>query len=211
MMLSEYMAMFPGMDITSFLIGAIFGALISAFYGFRLFKFSVVVSFAASGFALGYTVFGLIFGDGVEGLNFDVGLIVGLAFAVILALISIKVYKAMIYIVGGALGVLLGFVILLLIFEPMELPLVGVLVGLALEVLFAILFAKGFMKLMKVLIIIETALGGMALAFEALAMLITLDANVITVASFVGFLVGIPAAVYQFKANKGVPLFEKKD
>ena len=39
MMLSEYMAMFPGMDMTSFLIGAIFGALISAFYGFRLFKF----------------------------------------------------------------------------------------------------------------------------------------------------------------------------
>lgn len=209
MALSEYMALFPEMDSTSFLIGAIIGALISAFFGFRLFKISVVISLASAGFTLGYTIFYVIAPEGVDGVAFDFGLIVGLALAIVSGLIAIKLYKAMIYLVGGAWGALVGFVIPFFIFEAMELPLVGVLVGIALAVLMAILFAKGFMKLMKVLVILETALGGMALAFEAAAMLVTTDDTLVLVASAVGLFVGILAAVYQFKVNKGRALFEK--
>ena len=211
MALSEYMALFPGMDTTSFLIGAIVGAILSAFFGFRLFKFSLVVSFASGGFVAGYSLFSLIFPDGIEGIAFDLGLFVGLALAIILGILAVKIYKAAIYLVGGAWGALLGFVIPFFIFEAMELPLVGVLVGIALAVLMAILCAKGFMKLMKVMVILETALGGMALALEALAILLNLNDTVVGVAFAVGFVLGIPAAVYQFKANKGVPLFEQKD
>lgn len=211
MTLNEYMALFPDMDMTGFLIGAIVGALISAFFGFRLFKFSVVVSFASFGFWLGYMPFSVAFPEGVEGVNFDIGLIVGLALAVILGILALKIYKGMIYLVGGMLGALLGFVIVFFVFDALELTIVGIVLGIAVAVLLAILFAKGFMKLMKVVVILETAMGGMALAFEAAATLLVANESVILAASFVGFLVGIPAAVYQFKANKGVPLFAKKD
>ena len=211
MTLNEYMTLFPDMNMTAFLIGAIVGALISAFFGFRLFKLSVVVSFGSLGFVLGCGLFSLAFPEGVEGISFDIGLIVGLALAVILGILAIKIYKGLVYFVGGMLGALLGFVIIFFVFDALELHLVGILLGIAVAVLLAILFAKGFMKLMKVIVIIETALGGMALAFEAAATLIVANESVILVASFVGMLVGIFAAVYQFKANKGVPLFESKD
>ena len=65
MTLNEYMVLFPDMDMTAFLIGAIVGALISAFFGFRLFRFSVVVSFASAGFLLGYVLFDTLFPDGI--------------------------------------------------------------------------------------------------------------------------------------------------
>ena len=211
MTLNEYMTLFPDMDMTAFLIGAIVGALISAFFGFRLFRFSVVVSFASAGFLLGYVLFDTLFPDGVESIGLDIGLIVGLALAVILGILALKIYKGLVYLVGGMLGALLGFVIIFFVFDALELPHVGLLLGIAVAVLLAILFAKGFMKLMKAIVIIETALGGMALAFEAAATLLVANESVILVASFVGFFLGIPAAVYQFKANKGVPLFGTKD
>ena len=169
MMLSEYMALFPELDAKAFLIGAMIGALASALFGFRLFKLSVVVTFGAFGYVLGTSVFGLMFGDGIEGLNSYSGLIVGIACAVILALISIKIYKALIYFVGAAFGILLGFVIPYFLLTAFEQELAGIIAGVVVAIALAILCAKGFMRIMKPLIIIETALGGMALAFEALA------------------------------------------
>ena len=211
MTLNEYMTLFPDMNMTAFLIGAIVGSLISAFFGFRLFKLSVVVSFGSLGFVLGCVLFSIAFPEGVEGISFDIGLIVGIALAIIFGLVALKIYKGMIYLAGGMLGALLGFVIVFYIFDALGLTVVGIVLGLAVAVLLAILFAKGFMKLMKVMVIIETSLVGMSVAFEAAATLLVANESVILVASFVGFLVGIPAAVYQFKANKGVPLFAKKD
>jgi hypothetical protein len=86
---------------------------------------------------------------------------------------------------------------------------IGIVVGIVLAVVLAILCAKGFMKIMKPLIIIETSLGGMALAFEAAAMFFTTDVNTIILISFLGMLVGILAAKHQFRANEGRELFEK--
>lgn len=211
MTLNEYMTLFPDMNMTAFFIGAIVGALISAFFGFRLFKLSVVVSFGSFGFVLGCGLFSLAFPEGAEGISFDIGLIVGIALAIVFGLVALKIYKGMIYLAGGMLGALLGFVIIFFVFDALEIPLVGILLGIAVAVILAILFAKGFMKLMKVMVIIETSLVGMSVAFEAAATLLVANESVILVASFVGMLVGIFAAVYQFKANKGVPLFGTKD
>ena len=208
-MISEYLALFPDVSLQPFLIGIVIGALISAHFGFRLFKLSIVVSFATAGYAVGYSVFGLMFADGIEGLNFDVGFVVGIALALILALISVKIYKALIYIVGGAFGVLLGFVIPYFLLLAFDQELAGLIVGAVVAIVLAVLCAKGFMKIMKPLVIIETSLGGMALAFEGAAMLLDLGDAVVAVASVIGLVFGLFAAKYQFSINQGRELFGK--
>lgn len=208
-MISEYLALFPDVSLQPFLIGIVIGALISAHFGFRLFKLSIVVSFATAGYAVGYSVFGLMFADGIEGLNFDVGFVVGIALALILALVSIKIYKALIYIVGGAFGVLLGFVIPYFLLLAFDQELAGLIVGAVVAIVLAVLCAKGFMKIMKPLVIIETSLGGMALAFEGAAMLLDLGDAVVAVASVIGLVFGLFAAKYQFSINQGRELFGK--
>ena len=209
MTLSEYMYYFPNMDVTSFMIGSLIGALISAFFGFRLFKLSVVVSSASGGFLLGYAGFDFIFPEGIAGVGFDVGLVVGLLFAVIIGIVAIKVYKGLIYFVGGLFGVMLGFFIPWSLLTMAGHEMIGIVVGVVLAVVLAILCAKGFMKLMKPLVIIETALGGMALAFESVAILLTPDESIVTLATFLGLIVGIFAAKYQFSINQGRELFGK--
>lgn len=208
-MISEYLALFPDVSLQPFLIGIVIGALISAHFGFRLFKLSIVVSFATAGYAVGYSVFGLMFADGIEGLNFDVGFVVGIALALILALVSVKIYKALIYIVGGAFGVLLGFVIPYFLLLAFDQELAGLIVGAVVAIVLAVLCAKGFMKIMKPLVIIETSLGGMALAFEGAAMLLDLGDAVVAVASVIGLVFGLFAAKYQFSINQGRELFGK--
>ena len=208
-MISEYLALFPDVSLQAFLIGIVIGALISAHFGFRLFKLSIVVSFATAGYAVGYSVFGLMFADGIEGLNFDVGFVVGIALALILALVSVKIYKALIYIVGGAFGVLLGFVIPYFLLLAFDQELAGLIVGAVVAIVLAVLCAKGFMKIMKPLVIIETSLGGMALAFEGAAMLLDLGDAVVAVASVIGLVFGLFAAKYQFSINQGRELFGK--
>lgn len=209
MVLNELLATLPAESLVPYLIGVVIGALISAFFGFRLFKLSVVLSFASFGFLLGNSVLGTALGDGVEGAN--VALILGIALAVVFGLIALKIYKAMIYFAGGMFGAVFGFIIPAMIFYAFELEIVGLIVGLVLAVVFAILCAKGFMKIMKPLVIIDTAIGGMMLAFEALATII-LGANVlgfIGIVYLVGLIAGIFAAKAQFKMNKGRELFEK--
>lgn len=209
MVLNELLATLPAESLVPYLIGVVIGALISAFFGFRLFKLSVVLSFASFGFLLGNSVLGTALGDGVEGAN--VALILGIALAVVFGLIALKIYKAMIYFAGGMFGAVFGFIIPAMIFYAFELEIVGLIVGLVLAVVFAILCAKGFMKIMKPLVIIDTAICGMMLAFEALATVI-LGENVlgfIGIVYLVGLIAGIFAAKTQFKMNKGRALFEK--
>lgn len=209
MIFNELLATLPAESHVPYLIGVVIGALISAFFGFRLFKLSVVLSFASFGFLLGNSVLGTALGDGVEGAN--VALILGIALAVVFGLIALKIYKAMIYLAGGMFGAVFGFIIPAMIFYAFELEIIGLIVGLVLAVVFAILCAKGFMKIMKPLVIIDTAIGGMMLAFEALATII-LGENVlgfIGIVYLVGLIAGIFAAKTQFKMNKGRELFEK--
>ena len=207
MTLTEYMALLPEEAIPSFLIGTIVTALLSAFFGFRLFKLSVVTSFFVTGFVVGIMLFIVLFGEGSAVL----GMLFGLLLAILLAMISLKLYKAMIYFVGGAWGAMLGFVAPYFILTLLEQEICGVIVGLVAAAAGAFIFAKGFMWLMKFIVIIETAIFGMSLAFEATATYFTSDQNLILMASLLGLVFGIPAAVYQFKANKGRPLFSKND
>ena len=207
MTLAEYIALLPEAAIPSFLIGTIIASLLSAFFGFRLFKLSVVTSFFATGFVVGIMLFIVLFGEDSAIL----GMLFGLLFAILLAMISLKLYKAMIYFVGGAWGALLGFIAPYFILTLLEQEICGVIVGLIAAGIGAFIFAKGFMWLMKFIVIVETAIFGMSLAFEATATYFTTDQNLIFIASLVGLLFGIPAAVYQFKANKGRRLFNKND
>ena len=115
----------------------------------------------------------------------------------------------MIYLAGALVGILLGFAIPYGILVSLGQDTVGMIVGLVVAIILAFLCAKGFMKIMKPLIIIETALFGMALAFEAVAMLLGVSDTVVIIASFVGFVFGIPAAKYQFSINEGRALFER--
>ena len=208
MTLNEYIAMFPDMDANAFLIGAIIGALITAFFGFRLFKLSLFMSFSAGGYLLGYYAFTFLFPDGIEGLGFDAGLIVGLALALILGILSVKLYKALIYFVGGGWGAILGFIIPYMILSAFEQEMIGIIVGAVVAIVLAVIFAKGLMKAMKYIVIVETALGGMAMAFESAAMLAFGDADYISaIAYMAGLIVGLLAMKAQLNMNRDRDLF----
>ena len=209
MTLSDFIATFPESGRYAALIGVVIGSLLSAFFGFRLFKLSLVISFGAAGFALGYSNLGLMLGDRGADLGFDVPFVLAILCAVILALLAVWLYKVMIYLCGGMFGFLIGFVIPYAIITLFADEVIGGVVGIILGIILAIVFAKEFMKMMKYIIIIETSLNGMALAFEGLAMLLVTNDIVITVASVIGLFVGILAIKYQVKANEGRALFEK--
>lgn len=210
MTLSEMLAMFPESSRGAVLIGAIIGALFSAFFGFRFFKLSLVVSFGCAGLVFGYSFFDLMLGDLEAEFGFDVAFVIGILCAVILALLAVRIYKASVYLCGGMIGAALGFAIPYAILTALELETVGIIVGIVAAIILAIILGKGFMKMMKPIIIIETSLNGMAIAFEAAAMLLVTNDVIITVASVVGLLVGLLAIKAQVKMNEGRELFEKK-
>ena len=60
--------------------------LFTAFFAFRFFKLSIVLSAAAAGYEFGAVTLGVAFGDGING--FDAAMAVGIACAVILSILS---------------------------------------------------------------------------------------------------------------------------
>ena len=202
MTINELLAQIPEELLMPTLIGYLLGSLVAAFFGCRLFKLSVVLTFAVSGFALGYGVFTLAFGDNTDLLA--VGLVLGLACAVLAGLISVKLYKGIIYFLGGACGAGIGFAVPYLILSSLGYDSIGLAAGIVLAIVGAVFGAKLMYKFLKVIVIIESSFVGMSGAVTALIMLIAPDSNILNGLSGFAILVfGIYATIIQFRRNKG--------
>ena len=202
MTINELLAQIPENMLMPTLIGYLLGSLVAAFFGFRLFKLSVVLSFSAIGFALGYGIFNLAFGDNTDLLA--VGLVLGLACAVVSGLVAVKLYKGLIYFLGGVCGVAIGFVVPYLVLSSFGYDSAGVAVGIVLAIVCAVLGAKLMYKFLKVIVIIESSFTGISGAVTALIMLVDPNSNILNgISGFVILVFGIYATILQFRHNKG--------
>ncbi|MBQ7344309.1 MAG: hypothetical protein IJW53_06085 [Clostridia bacterium] len=182
-------------------IGMILGSLFLAFLSFRFYKPLIVLEMAFMGYALGAESLGALVSE--ETFGFSVAPIFGIAVAIILAIFSFKIYKGLIYFLGGMLGFLIGMLIPSLIFEAFGLDWVGLLVGLIVGILLARPGAKLMMKIMKPLYIFSSSVGGMTTVFYYLGMLIVgEESGLMLIFSLAGLALGIYAMTVQFKMNK---------
>lgn len=208
-MIEQMYSSIPEEILIPALVGAILGCLFDALLGFRFLKFIIVLSALSFGYDFGSVDLALLLGD-VGGFGETLALILGLVCAVLFALISLKLYKVLVYIIGGSFGVMLGLAVPLAVFSMFDLAAVGAIVGIILAIVLAVPAAKLFFnKLYKPFYIIFSSLGGMMGAAMCFAMIFTFDLAVLSVAMLVGLVLGIPAAILQFKLNRDVTLADR--
>lgn len=183
-------------------------SLILALYGFRLLRPAVAIEGAAVGFLFGYNNLALLVGDAVSGDWLPITL--GIAVAVIGALIAYKVYKIVLFL-DVALGTYLyGYELFSEMFrEVTELPVSTEFLVQTVSLVCAIVIAFVVYKLFKPIYIVSSAITGMALL--AVAVVIPLETvggavaeTAATIAVYVGLVLAIPAAIKQFKSCKGI-------
>ena len=182
-------------------ISLILGFLFVAFLGFRFFKLSLIVSGAAWGYSFGMVTVGMIIGDSITAFN--AAAIAGIASAIIFAILTPKFYKVVIYVYGGLLGALIGFVVPYATLSAFGFDVVGLITGIILAIVLAVPGAKLLYRIFKPYIIIGTSILGSIFAMAFVSLLI-FRANEIAFEIFVllGFVLGIFATVVQFKMNK---------
>ena len=182
-------------------VGMILSSLFLAFLSFRFYKPLIVLEMALMGYGLGAEGLGALVSE--ETFGFSVAPIFGIAVAIILAIFSLKIYKAMIYFIGGMFGFLIGMLIPTLIFEAFGLDWVGAIVGLIVGVLLARPGAKLLMKIMKPLYIFFSSIGSMTTAFYYLgAIIVGEESGLMTIFSLVGLVLGFFAMRVQTNMNK---------
>ena len=98
----------------------------------------------------------------------------------------------------------------MVVFSLFDLSAVGLIVGIILAIVLVVPAAKLFYnKLYKPLYILTSSIGGMMAAAMCLAMIFTFDIALIGLAMLIGFVLGILAAIYQFKLNRDVTLADR--
>lgn len=208
-MIEQMYSSIPEEILIPALVVTILGCLFDALLGFRFLKLIIVLSAFSFGYNFGSVELALLLGD-VGGFGETLALILGLVCAILFALVSLKVYKALVYFAGGAIGFILGLIVPLVVFRMFDLATVGAIVGVILAIVLTVPSAKLFFnKLYKPFYIIFSSLGGMMGAAMCFAMIFTFDIYVLALSMLVGMLLGIPAAICQFKLNKDVTLADR--
>ena len=201
MTLQEYLGYETLAEAQLYLIGTLIGYLLVAFLGFKLLKVELVLGGATTGYILGW-VLSIYIGDAIPGVN--VGMILAIACAIVLALLAVKIYRALIYLCGAMLGAGIGYAIPYYILLELGQDVVGIIVGAILAVPLAIIGAKLFMKFFKGYFIVATSIVGMVCALDSLAMLILpLDSPAVEYMLILGLALSAVAMKVQFKMNKG--------
>ena len=178
--------------------------LFTAFFAFRFFKLSIVLSAAAAGYEFGAVTLGVAFGDGING--FDAAMAVGIACAVILSILSFRLYKLSIYVFGGIMSAALVAAIAQPILESTtDLPELAVSwIVLFVAAMAAFIGGTLYYKAYKVLYIISTSLVGMFMTLGCIGMIIFRESyTMIGLMAIIGLFLSYPAMKYQFKTNRG--------
>lgn len=177
--------------------------LFTAFFAFRFFKLSIVISAAVAGYEFGAVTLGVAFGDGING--FDAAMVVGIACAVILAILSFRLYKLSIYVFGGLVSAALVAAIAQPVLESAtDLPELAVSwIVLFVSAMAAFIGGTLYYKAYKVIYIISTSVFGMFMTLGCIAMLVSTNEYVIGSMALIGIILSYPAIKYQFKINQG--------
>ena len=188
-------------DVAPFLIGAIIGALFAAFFAFRFFKLSLIVSGAFLGYSIGSVTLDMLLSDRIT--EFNASLVLGLICAVLFAIIVPKFYKLCIYLIGGYLGFFLGIAIVAPVLTAFGYEDIGAIVGVVAGIVLIFPAAKIFVRLFKPYLILSTSFGGSMIAAICTSLLIFGD-NAVAILAFalVGLVLTVISAAAQFKMNE---------
>lgn len=184
-----------------------------AFFGYRIFKYAVRL-IAAVSFAVLGNFFVLDFiRDFISPMlpeSFSVAAISGILFALLGLLLSIRCYNFVMFLIGGGLSYMFASSILGLIGTYVEVPAIltegiGFIV---VSVLIALVVGLLFMCCFKLIYIILTSIGSVALIFALilLAVMPSADMTITGVALGIGAAVGLIAMFLQLKADAKIHL-----
>ena len=196
MTLEQLFAQYSATELNIAFVALIIGSLFAAFFGFRFFKLTLILSGASYGYTFGTVTLGMFIGD--LGLAGNLVEIFGIVCAVIFAILMPKFYKALIYFTGGIFGAMLGFVVPYATLVAFDLEMAGIIVGLIVAILVTAPSARFLYRIFKPYIIFSTSLCGMVLAFVYLSMMI-FGANETMLGLFV--LIGAVLSVFAMKAQ----------
>ena len=173
----------------------------NAFFGYKIFKFAIIIESSVGLGFLSYAFVGPFFVKTVsEAVN--VYAIFGIVGAILGIILAVFLFKIMLFLNGAALGGIscLSFFYLFR-FDSVILSSTWFII--TASVISAILIGLLFVFLFKPIYILITSVGGMTLAGFILSALICPKVLVILsiIFSAVGFIAGIVAAVYQFRRN----------
>ena len=201
MTVEQLYSVFSKTEINIALISIAIGCLFVAFFSFRLLKVTVIIEMVCLGFLYGVGQFSMLTGD------VKIGLAVGVLLAIICGVLSLKFFKVMIYLYGALMGALFGFVFTYELFFYLGLESVGTVVSLIVAVLLAMVASVLLYKYFKPYVIIGTSLSASSMALSALHIVIFGGSeSLFVVFEIAGFVLGIFAAITQFKMNEGYEL-----
>lgn len=184
-----------------------------AFFGYRILKYAIRVIAAVSFAVLGNFFVLDLARDFIAPMlpeSFSVAAVAGLVFALVGLVLSICCYKFVMFLIGGGLAFMFADNIFGIIDSFVKLPsfvLDGVFKT-ALTIIIALTIGLIFMYFFKLIYIITTSVGSLALAFALmmLAVIPTADASLVGAAIAVGAIIGVIAMLLQFKADAKVRL-----
>ena len=181
-------------------IGFIIGCLLAAFFSFRFFKLNIVLIGAFLGFSFGSEDLGMLVSDRIDGFN--ASLVLGIACALVFAILAPKFYKLCIYLLGGIIGGVIGFMLTRSILLALDTATVLIMIPVAL--VFAFLGAKLLYRFFKPYLIISSSLIGSICAATITATLIFGENEVVTgLFAVLGLILSIVAMRAQFRMNRG--------
>lgn len=183
------------------LISAVLILVFNAFFGYKIFKFAIIIESSVGLGFLFYTFVGpFIVREVPEAVN--VYAIFGIVGAIIGILLAVFLLKIMLFVNGAALGAITS-IFTLYLFASENSVLSSTWFVIVAAVISAILVGLLFVFLFKPIYILITSIGGMTLAGFILSALICPAILVILsiILSAIGFIAGIFAAVYQFRKN----------
>ena len=181
-------------------IGCIIGFLLLAFFSFRFFKLSIVLIGAFLGFSFGSEDLGMLVSDRIDGFN--ASLVLGIACALVFAILAPKFYKLCIYLLGGIIGGAIGYMLTLNVLAALGSSVRIIIIPISL--ILAFFGAKLLYRFFKPYLIISSSIIGSICAAIVLSMLIFGDNEVMAgVFAIVGLILSIIAMMTQFRMNRG--------
>ena len=190
-------------------LGLIAAFVIFALFGYKLFKIELAITGAATFGLLGFWYLAPLIvnalGERVPE-NVNLYVITGLACAAIGAVLVILIHKLAIFVGGAAAGAAIGWGVCMLVgMYYTESEFINSMAGrIVFAVVGGLIFGVLFLFLFKPIYIIVTSVGGMVVVgYLVASSVMSIESPIVVgISMAVGGLLGVFAAVYQFRSNR---------
>ncbi len=193
-----------GNFVTVLAIVSIFLSLVLAFFSYKILRLVLMLTGALEGFFLGSGIVAAFLENRFGWQNID--MVCGIVCAIVLALLALALYRFFIFLSSMAVGYTLTLPLSAMIADILGgIPLDPALLTSIISLVFGLIIALIVLLLFKPVYIIVTSITFSLLA-PMIAIFVWLEPSMLylIIGAVVGLIVGIFAAIGQFKMNEGV-------